>query len=1162
MSDINQNWDAAGECLPKEPCESFNELQFPNRQKDKDGKIVPLDAREAKIYSMCCDSGNAKCEPSLYTVIEVYVTIYNSVLSDPLRGLMPNVDYCPDEEGKDSLCPPKANRSGQLELVIVPNKKYDGFEEKPDNPSYRDIPTIGCGGKDITPKKSNQYTPTLDPGTINYDPSVPGFPIIIPIEYSVAGIPVIKPVNPENGVNQIPINKCPVGPYRVLSKRFLTGRYCVPRQLGKLNECASIGLPAQTAVMCYQRNVTDFCNMEQCLQFEDNSGVDVENDAGDKGFRIDVQAFLRQAGKDVGWDCVGYNDKPYVIITKSTGDTILNKGKKNETSIIADIIRIDVKIGQDCEQAGNVPDRNRLRKRSLYKRTNITCANRNSGCTQILLWDNKDTPPTTPAGYELVKTYTCADADSTYLAKSQINIDKEKIEEECSGAIDINGYCCVTNTVTGQKTIETTTFNSCCISDSIDGLSASWLGAINDIEEGAAIAMCDPCVMCCVGSENNNALCVYTFQDKISGKWTYAKEIVSGDTTAIRQAACDAFTASGIGEKIFVDKVAQESEISIVDKANVSYDVYLILEELDKTSFYKPIRYNPPFKAIVVSTDPFTGEKTRTEKEVSWEVLLQSILESKWPKKLGRKPDKDGNPLPNIVPIYGDSNASADILFSSTNGTLEIITEIKTDEMTNYTCTRLCPSTTSSKGYRSGATKCSDLNGRVVLTQNETNYDQFWSDDPCLTLNIDCENLPEPPENKPNPSDNPELPQPLPKEETPDEPKTPPVGPDPKRPPDKQPRRCVDSSFTYKGKTHKVAISFPLNIKDELFGEQLDLTFNNIDELFAYIKQKADNLETFPDKLLALMGINKSDTNNGVLNPPSAASWQASAEYNCGDKPAPDAPPVTPDPEGPVDEDDPPEATACACVSLNNSPTRKVNLPIIFRENGVDYNLDSPQKLNEYLNKYASLPFSNDGKINVSFLNSKVVIALELQNRPSLRFTYRMVPCDCNQDVPDNPNAPNPRQDRPSPPPKSNPQQPPENINCNNLRSDLKKKQKYLSDLEVAMTEQKNLIAENLSVLDSLIIRWNSDCANAWWPSFKCDNLAKKICEAWDGTGSIPKTETNTPNNFPSKIAGKKIKPGKKPLYNKQQLEKTIELIEKTQKEIETLEASIIANCT
>lgn len=232
----------------------------------------------------------------------------------------------------------------------------------------------------------------------------------------------------------------------------------------------------------------------------------------------------------------------------------------------------------------------------------------------------------------------------------------------------------------------------------------------------------------------------------------------------------------------------------------------------------------------------------------------------------------------------------------------------------------------------------------------------------------------------------------------------------------------------------------------------------------------------------------------------------------------PTVPNPNPPPDAPVDEDDPPAATACACISINNEPTQKVNLPIIFRENGVDYNLDSPQKLNEYLNKYASPPFSNDGKINISFLHGKVVIALELQDRPSLRFTYKMIPCDCDKEVPDNPNAPNPRQDEPTSPPKGNPQQPPENIECNNKVAELKALQNQLALLKTNLESAKQAVDSNRASFNKHLKSWNNNCNTYienipilnWFyrMSSYCNSVAINIARTWNGADDLP-------TNFP-----------------------------------------------
>lgn len=1082
----------ADDCI----CPEYLEKQFPGGEKDENGKVIGPNGDPNKtgpIAAACCGEGSErhlmKCSITKFAVIEAYLTTYNTILNDPLNGLKPGIDYCPNTEDEDSACPPKSSRTGQMELVITAKKSGD-FEQDKKNPGYVDIPRVGCDGKELHKKERPDYGIVDDPPS-DIGSTPPGFPIIIPITWK-QNAPTIKPKNSDQNV---PLDQCPTGPYLVASQRIPIEKTCIPKHQGTATEliekCRSIGMDVQLgSVVCHEN--TQLCNLENCLEFEGNEKKPDPNERPELPWKLDVNAYIRKSGNDDGWDCLNYSDSPAVHIGRKDGETVIHPGTKNQETVSAEIITINIVIGKTCQDT--LPEGNELKKATLYKRKEVDCASINRVCSVVEYWSDKNTPPATPEGYEEYRTYTCDDIIS------KLRKDQQELEKECQEQ-NVLGYCCVTNDITKSKAVSVMTFKKCCIENSIPGLTASWLGAESDITEGAAIAACDPCVACCVGTENNNALCVYTFLDKVSGTWTYSKEIVSGDTTQIRSAACDAFV--GGSSKIFIDKIAQGAEVSIADDANISYMV--------KFEGYKARKFDPPFTLK-------RGDST-VEVDINEYIKIYA--------------DKKFYTIESITPVESDAH----ILFNSKNGTLKQLKEITTNDMTNLSCTILCPSSSSSKGYRSGQDKCDELNGKVALIQTADNAELFFANDPCAALSIDCNSLPEPPENKPNPSDNPELPEPLPKT---DDPKQPPDPPNPNNPPEQQPRRCTDLSFTYKGKTHSVAISFPLNIQDNIYGEDTDLNFNNIQELLSYINDNAS--EVIPDKILDLIGIDKDDTLGGGLN--GEYSYTSGEEYNCGDTPDPDAPPLTPDPTEPVDPADPPEPTECACLSINSRPNQSVNLPIEFTQDGESYSLDSPQKLNEYLQKYASPPFSSDGKINNTFLPPQVQSALGIDsaNDSALRFDFKMVPCDCNDNVPDNPSAPEPLNVDPPSPPRD------KSSDCDDRKNIIEISNKKIIILQRENNQLQDALDDANLKKQKAIQAYESSCGGLadLLLTGNCARLRNNIANFWDGNGQPPFSGA-TPN---TSLRNYRIK-----------LSNNIEQINTLESDIQTAQNFIDENC-
>lgn len=275
-----------------------------------------------------------------------------------------------------------------------------------------------------------------------------------------------------------------------------------------------------------------------------------------------------------------------------------------------------------------------------------------------------------------------------------------------------------------------------------------------------------------------------------------------------------------------------------------------------------------------------------------------------------------------------------------------------------------------------------------------------------------------------------------------------------------------------------------------------------------------------------------------------------------------------PDPDIPIDENNPPPSTECACLSINGRPTQTVQLPIVFKLDGEDYNLDSPQKLNEYLQKYSSPPFSQDGKINNTFIPAIVQSALGIDraNDSDLRFTYEMVRCDCNESSPPSPKAPQPHNDDPTPPPKGSPQQPPNEVDLNNKRAELTKLKARLNTVNDRLIIIKKNIDESSKVLEKDIAIWNSECTPIiesipilnWFYSLSpnCNRIAMNICVNWDG-------EQTLPSNFPPKgtvlsgFNGGTVRPGPVAVKNKQLYNDLLVEKEQLEKDIEALEASL-----
>jgi len=906
------------------------------------------------IHESCCRQQSTKrdaltCKITEKTLINVKLSIYNTILKDPYKNLTAGEDYCPSEESPK--CPPPAmiEDGGELELVINGKITNEEREEKTDT-----LPNVGCKGEELTSGNKRDKKENIPKGPTS------GFPIIVPIKISGSKV-IIVGTDKKTGLpprKDIEIgNQCPTGPMSLSNINIPTRKTCRLKAGRRASNCSPVlignnpinGEPIYKTVCiecgsdtpvgaecCGQFSASGNsgfdCSekppcIEECLDAEPVQTIDEEGNP-ETGWVADLDIYLRKKGADWGNNCIGVSDQPQIVVTRKT-ETKEDDGWQ----ITENYVEYHIIIGDPAKCEAEVPEQNQFEGIVLCKRIIDDCEDLDKSCTEVLSFSNFGEYQNAECsdGYEEYYRDTCISDNNFWIpsektspnafAKKQAYTKaKEEADQQCKKEeeeYNITGYCCTDtpipdNPLRTQPIFSTTTFKTCCDND------GNWLGSEKDVEKLAALAECQPKVLCCIPTEEKTAILLYSYRLYSTNAWTYTIHSITGNSPEERLQKKNAFLGSGggIGQVIYIDNWDTNQPALIVSNIPSRQVCYSTVKLITN------VTVDRNFACFTESSGIFkdSGKK--------WEDFLKDKE-----KELRDKIDKSKVKLIKKSSFETEAKDAHYLFDPNTGGFTEGSLKYSTIEGGGFDCVVVAAilktSVVGRQEYYTAAQHCTRLlGGKVALEQNASNYQTFYTDNPCETISVDCSAVSEPnPPTEEEQTQDENLIPPTPVPQVPPTETDPPTGDPPptneNKPPEKQPRKCQDVAFGLPGGgTNNRTIGYPLSINDPNPRASGPIIVNSFEELQQIINGQypddnspidTDNAD-YRQSIIDLIGLDSNLIDADASEWAEAIgglSWSFGDERAC-EQPAPGAPPNAPNPPDSSDPSDPPESTECA----------------------------------------------------------------------------------------------------------------------------------------------------------------------------------------------------------------------------------------------------------